>query len=312
VGVKPSRVPLFLLAAVALAAPALAQEKTKPPVFSTGTDVVNVTLTVRDAQGHLVSDLAREDFAVQEDGRPQAVQVFARAVQPGHDETLALDLGLVLDTSESMLKMLKLSQQAAVRFLESIPRARDLITIFFDEDIRLSRYDSENQQGLIERIETIKGGGWTALYDAIAVYLARVQDSNGRKILVLFTDGEDTRSAIGLGELLQTIRSSPVTIYPIGFMGGFPTGSTRLLQSRAFLQQIAEITGGQLFTPSTSKDLGLIYQKILDELSAQYVIGFVSDNQRRDGKFRKLKVDVRRDGMKVRHRMGYFAPGGSR
>ena len=309
---KPSRVPLFLLAAVALAAPALAQEKTKPPVFSTGTDVVNVTLTVRDAQGHLVSDLAREDFAVQEDGRPQAVQVFARAVQPGHDETLALDLGLVLDTSESMLKMLKLSQQAAVRFLESIPRARDLITIFFDEDIRLSRYDSENQQGLIERIETIKGGGWTALYDAIAVYLARVQDSNGRKILVLFTDGEDTRSAIGLGELLQTIRSSPVTIYPIGFMGGFPTGSTRLLQSRAFLQQIAEITGGQLFTPSTSKDLGLIYQKILDELSAQYVIGFVSDNQRRDGKFRKLKVDVRRDGMKVRHRMGYFAPGGSR
>ena len=311
-GVKPSRVPLFLLAAVALAAPALAQEKTKPPVFSTGTDVVNVTLTVRDAQGHLVSDLAREDFAVQEDGRPQAVQVFARAVQPGHDETLALDLGLVLDTSESMLKMLKLSQQAAVRFLESIPRARDLITIFFDEDIRLSRYDSENQQGLIERIETIKGGGWTALYDAIAVYLARVQDSNGRKVLVLFTDGEDTRSSVGLGELLQAIRSSAVTIYPIGFMGGFPTGSTRLLQSRAFLQQIAEITGGQLFTPSTSKDLGLIYQKILDELSAQYVIGFVSDNQRRDGKFRKLKVDVRRDGMKVRHRMGYFAPGGSR
>jgi Ca-activated chloride channel family protein len=310
--VSSPRVPVFLLAAAALAAPALAQEKAEPPVFSAGTDVVNVTLTVRDPQGHFVSDLTREDFAVQEDGRPQAVHVFARAVQPGHDETLALDLGLLLDTSESMLKMLKLSQQAAVRFLQSIPRARNLITIFFDEDIRLSRYDSENQQGLIERIETIKGGGWTALYDAIAVYLARVQDSNGRKVLVLFTDGEDSRSAVGLGDLLQTIRSSAVTIYPIGFMGGFPTGSTRLLQSRAFLQQIAEITGGQLFTPNTSKDLGLIFQKILDELSAQYVIGFVSDNQRRDGKFRKLKVDVRRDGLKVRHRLGYFAPGGGR
>jgi Ca-activated chloride channel family protein len=310
--VKSPRVPLFLLTAAALATPATAQEKTKPPIFSAGTDVVNVTLTVRDGRGHLVSDLTREDFAVQEDGRPQAVQVFARAVQPGHDETLALDLGLLLDTSESMLKMLKLSQQAAVRFLESIPRARDLITIFFDEDIRLSRYDSENQQGLIERIETIKGGGWTALYDAIAVYLARVQDSSGRKVLVLFTDGEDSRSSIGLGEVLQTIRSSAVTIYPIGFMGGFPTGSARLLQSRAFLQQIAEITGGQLFTPTTSKDLGLIYRKILDELSAQYVIGFVSDNQRRDGKFRKLKVDVRRHGLTVRHRTGYFAPGAGR
>jgi Ca-activated chloride channel homolog len=306
--VKFPPVPLFLLASAALAAPGLAQEKPPPPVFSAGTDVVNITLTVRDGQGHLVPDLTREDFVVQEDGRPQGVHVFARAVQPGHDETLALDLGLLLDTSESMLKMLKLSQQAAVRFLQSIPRARDLITIFFDEDIRLSRYDSENQQGLIERIETIKGGGWTALYDAIAVYLARVQESSGRKVLVLFTDGEDSRSAVGLGDLLQTIRSSTVTIYPIGFMGGFPTGSTRLLQSRAFLQQIADITGGQLFTPTTSKDLGLIYQKILDELSAQYVIGFVSDNQRHDGKFRKLKVDVRRNGLKVRHRLGYFAP----
>jgi Ca-activated chloride channel family protein len=314
------RAPAFLLLAAALATPlaARAQEKPQPadqqqaPVFSTGTDIVNVTVTVRDPQGRLLSDLKREDFVVQEDGRPQTVQVFARAVEPGESETLALDLGLLLDTSESMLKQLRLSQQAAVRFLQAIPRARDLITIFFDEDIRLSRYDSENQQGLIERIETIKGGGWTALYDAMALYIARVQDSTGRKVLVLFTDGEDSRSAINLGELLQTVRSSAVTIYPIGFMGSFPTGSTRMLQSRAFLQQMADITGGQLFTPATSKDLPGIYAKILDELSAQYVIGFVSDNQHRDGKFRKLKVDVRRDGLKVRHRTGYFAPDAKR
>ena len=304
------RVPLILLTAMALGLSAGAQEQPTQPVFSAGTDIVNITITVRDAQGRLVSDLTRADFAIQEDGRPQAVQVFARAVEPGHDDTLALDLGLLLDTSESMIKMLRLSQEAAVRFLQSIPRARDLITIFFDEDIRLSRYDSENQQGLIERIETIKGGGWTALYDAIAVYLVRVQDASGRKVLVLFTDGEDSRSAIPLGDLIQSIRSSAVTIYPIGIMGGFPSGSARLIQSRAFLQQIAEITGGQLFTPASSKDLGGIYQKILDELSAQYVIGYVSDNPRQDGKFRKLKVDVHRDGMKVRHRTGYFAPGG--
>ena len=226
----PGRLGLIFLAATATGLPALAQEKSEPPVFSAGTDIVNVTLTVRDGQGHLISDLTREDFAVQEDGRLQAVQVFARAVQPGHDETLALNLGLLLDTSESMLKMLKLSQQAAVRFLQSIPRARDLITIFFDEDIRLSRYDSENQQGLIQRIETIKGGGWTALYDAIAVYLVRVQDSSGRKVLVLFTDGEDSRSAIPLGDLIQTIRSSAVTIYPIGIMGDQVVLPSQMLQ----------------------------------------------------------------------------------
>ena len=316
----PPGCPAFLLFAAALATPLAARAQEKPrsadgpeaPVFATETDVVNVTVTVRDPQGRLLSDLKKEDFVVLEDGRPQTVHVFSRAVEPEPSETLALDLGLLLDTSESMLKQLRLSQQAAVRFLQAIPRARDLITIFFDEDIRLSRYDSENQQGLIERIETIKGGGWTALYDAIALYIARVQDSNGRKVLVLLSDGEDSRSAIGLGDLLQMVRSSAVTIYPIGFMGGFSSGSTRMLQSRAFLQQMADTTGGQLFTPATSKDLPAIYAKILDELSAQYVIGFVSDNQRRDGKFRKLKVDVRRDRLKVRHRVGYYAPDASR
>jgi Ca-activated chloride channel family protein len=311
--VTPGR-PVLLLFVAALATPAAAQEGAKPggtqegPVFEAGTDVVNVTLTVRDTQGRLVSDLKAEDFVIQEDGRPQAVHVFARAIEPGHNETLALNLGLLMDTSESMLKELRLSKEAAVRFLEAIPRARDLITIFFDEDIQLSRYDSENQQGLIERIAKLQGGGNTALYDAVAVYLTRVEDSGGRKVLVLFTDGEDSRSKIGLGELLRMVRSSAVTIYPIGLMGGFSTGSARLLQSRAILQQMAEITGGQLFTPAASKDLASIYQKILDELSAQYVIGFVSDNLRRDGKFRKLKVDVRRAGLKVRHRPGYFAP----
>jgi len=306
--VTPARLALLLVGAT-MVAPASAQEHASPqtPVFATGTDLVNVTVTVRDPKGRFVSDLKREDFVVQEDGRIQAVQVFARAVEPGHNDTLSLDLGLLLDTSESMLKQLKLSQEA-VRFLEAIPRAHDLITIFFDEDIRLSRYDSENQQGLIERIETMKAGGFTALYDAIALYMARVQDSTGRKVLVLFTDGEDTRSSIGAGELLQAIRSSAVTIYPIGMLGGFSSGSAQLLQSRAFLQQIAEVTGGQLFTPAASKDLAAVYQKILDELSTQYVIGFVSDNPRHDGKFRKLRVDVHRRGLAVRHRTGYYGP----
>ena len=179
-----------------------------------------------------------------------------------------------------------------MRFLESIPRARDLVTIFFDDDIRLSRYNSENQQGLFERIADAKGGGDTALYDAISVYLSRVQDASGRKVLVLFTDGEDTRSALSLGECLQLIRSSGVTIYPIAFTGGFPPGSARALRSKSVLEQMAELTGGAVFTPRSSKDLSGIYERILQELQAQYVLGYVSDDPARDGKFRRLKVDV--------------------
>ena len=255
-----------------------------------------------------MSNLKPEDFVVLENGRPQNVQLFARAVEPGLEDALALDLGLLMDTSASMLQQLRLSQEAAVRFLESIPRARDLVTIFFDDDIRLSRYNSENQQGLFERIADAKGGGDTALYDAISVYLSRVQESNGRKVLVLFTDGEDTRSALGLGEVLELIRSSGVTIYPIAFTGGFGTGSTRALRSKAVLEQMAEITGGAVYTPRSSKDLSGIYTRILQELQAQYVLGYVSDDPTRDGKFRRLKVDVAAKGLRVRHRSGYFAP----
>jgi VWFA-related protein len=282
------------------------QPTPRPPSFSAGLDMVNVTVTVRDAHGKLVTDLQLEDFVVKEDGRPQVVEVFARAHEPGQDEVLTLDLGMLLDTSTSMLEQLKLSQEAATRFLESVPRARELITIFFDHEIRVSKYDSENQQGLFDRIHAAKGGGDTALYDAIAVYLSRVEGQSGRKVLVLFTDGEDSRSELTLPEVMQLLRSSRVTVYPICFPS-FSPGSTRAVKSRAVLQQFADMTGGTLFNPSQSRDLAAIYQKILDELGAQYVLGYVSDNQRADGKLRRLVVDLsNRKDLKVRHRTSYM------
>jgi Ca-activated chloride channel family protein len=300
---------LALIATVQSAAPSPAEDKRAPaPVFPTKLEEVHLTVVVRDTMGRLVPNLKPEDFLVLENGRPQNVQLFGRAVEPGQEDALSLDLGLLMDTSASMLQELKLSQEAAVRFLESIPRARDLVTIFFDNDIRISRYNSENQQGLFGRIADAKGGGDTALYDAISVYLSRVQDASGRKILVLFTDGEDTRSALGLGDVLQLIRASGVTIYPIAFTTGFSPGSARALRSKSVLEQMAELTGGQVFTPRSSKDLAGIYTRILDELKAQYVLGYVSDDQTRDGKFRHLKVDVAAKGLRVRHRAGYYAP----
>jgi Ca-activated chloride channel homolog len=299
---------LVLLAALGAAASAPAQQS-PPPVFSVEAEAVNVTVTVRDEKGKLVTDLTRADFEVFEEGRLQKVHVFARAFEPGQDETLALDLGLLLDTSTSMLQELKLSQQAAARFLETVPRARELFTIFFDEEIRLSRYDSENQQGLFDRIHAAKGGGNTALYDAIAVYLSRVQDASGRKVLVIFSDGQDSKSSLNLDEVLRLLRAGSVTVYSIGFMGGFRPGSPDALKSRAFLQQVSDLTGGQVFTPQKSADLAEIYRKIIEELEAQYVLGFSSEGAA-DGKFRRLRVEVKRKGLKVRHRSGYtrYAP----
>jgi Ca-activated chloride channel family protein len=255
-----------------------------------------------------VSDLSADDFVVFEDGQPQSLELFARGTEEGQEEALALDLGLLLDTSESMAKQMKLTRESALRFLDAVPRARDLLVIFFDQDIRISRYDSEHQQGLIDRIVDMKGSGNTALYDAITVYLSRVEESQGRKVLVLFTDGEDSRSLTSLSELTALVRSSNVMVYAISFAGSsFSLGSNRYVSARSFLAHLAETTGGDIFTPASPRDLPGVYQKILNALAGQYVIGFVSDNPKRDGKFRKLRIEAKDKSraLKIQHRLGY-------
>lgn len=298
-------VPAALAVGVLLLA-AAATRAQQAPVFRTGVDVVNVTVAVHDERGRLVTDLAVPDFKLYQDGRPQEIRVFARAFEPGRDELLALDLGLLMDTSQSMVQNLKLSRLAATRFLDAVPRARELITVFFDEDIRVSRYDSESQQGLMERIQDVTGGRNTCLYDAIAVYLSRIQGTSGRKVLVLFTDGEDSQSELTQMEMNRLVRTSPVTIYSIAFSPDGITSSTRAAKGRRVLEHLADLTGGTVFAPSSYKDLPGIYDKILDELKGQYVLGFVPDRPTEAGRYNKLKVEVTREGLKVRHRAGYL------
>ncbi len=215
---------------------------------------------------------------------------------------------MLFDTSESMRKDLKLSQESAIRFLDAIPRARDLLLIFFDRDIRISRYNSENQQGIFGRILEAKGEGFTALYDAIAVYVSRIAETPGRKVLVIFTDGDDTTSQVPPHEVQRLVRSTEVTIYPVAFPGAHRPSSADALRARSFLVSLAEASGGRVFQPAASRELAGIYQSILDELGTQYVLGYVSDNPKHDGKFHRITVELKRPGLKVRHRPGYEAP----
>jgi Ca-activated chloride channel family protein len=295
------------LALVAGSALGAAADRQRVAVFGVDLDVVKVTVSVEDKAGRNVRDLTREDFVIRENGRVQHPQVFARAFDAGHDENLALDLAVLFDTSESMLDVLKLSQRAATRFLEGIPRARDLLVVFFDQDIRISRYQSEQQQGLFNQIHTLESGGNTALRDAIAACLSRLASGQGRHAMVLFTDGDDTFSRIGYGELMRLVRSSAVTVYPV-LISGETRGKDAARMARAFVGSLADVTGGRVFAPKSTARLSEVYQTILEDLEGQYVIGYVSANSSRDGKFRKLKIKVKRKGLKVRHRQGYYAP----
>jgi VWFA-related protein len=109
--------------------------------------------------------------------------------------------------------------------------------------------------------------------------------------------------------VLRLLRTSEVvTVYPIEFVGERRPGSTEALRAHAFLAALAEATGGRVFQPHASKDLAAIYQSILDELGSQYVIGYVSDNPARDGKFRKITLEAKRPDVKLRYRPGYQLP----
>jgi VWFA-related protein len=305
---------------LSLALQAAANKAQDPPVFrprvpltfAAEARTVNLTVTVRGVDGKYARDLTAKDFAVFEDDKRQDIRFFARVFDPsradddgqeGAPDPTAIDLGMLFDTSGSMEEVLRLSQNAASSFLEAIPRARTLTTVFFDSDIRLSKYNSESQQGLFNRINKAKSGGETLLRDAMAVYLSRISDDPGRQIVVLFTDGEDTRSLISIPELKDLVRSSTVTIYPILF-GGKYSNSASALQAKGFMRELADLTGGEVFNPRTFKDLQPIYDGLLDEFAAQYVIGYVPQGDPTPGEHR-LRVEVDRNGAKVRHRRGY-------
>jgi VWFA-related protein len=277
------------------------------PVFRAGVDLVNLGVTVIDKKGNLVTDLGPDDFEVYEDGVRQTPRYFV--VNGGADQLgPALHLGLLLDVSESMGDDMKFTKTAAVKFLNTLVDAVDVTIVDFDTEVRVARYEQSEFARLIERIRQGKATGWTALYDAVGVYLDGAAGQDGRKIMLLYTDGGDTRSSMSLSDLLGLLKASDVTVYAIGELEHAPPSAAT--EARMVLQRIAETTGGQAFFPVSVRELDHVYEKVLAEIRAQYLIGYLSTNQKTDGAWRKVDVKVTRKdgrGYRVRMRKGYFA-----
>jgi Ca-activated chloride channel family protein len=272
-------------------------------VFRGGVDLVTFGVTVTDRRGNLVTDLDQNDFEIVEDGRPQTIQYFAPG---GGDEELGrLHAGLMLDTSASMERDLNLARSAAIKFLNLLPRSEDITLVDFDTEVRVTRYPQRDFARVVERIRNRKPEGWTALYDALGVYLDGASSQSGRPVLVMYTDGADSRSSLSYQETLDLLKASQATVYAVGLVEN--SGSLRM-DSRMRLQQMAETTGGQAFFPAALKDLDATYAKVLDEIRAQYQLGYASTNLATDGHWRKVDVKVKRADVKVRTRKGYFAP----
>jgi Ca-activated chloride channel family protein len=211
----------------------------------------------------------------------------------------------MLDTSGSMEADLKLARSAAIKFLNLLPEAEDITLVDFDTEVRVTRYPQRDFARLVERIRMRKSAGWTALYDALGVYLDGADGRDGRTVLVMYTDGADSRSELNFGEIMELLRASQVTVYAVGLVEH--AGSARH-ELRMRMQQMVEATGGQAFFPSALKDLDASYEKVLAEIKAQYLLGFASSNLAQDGSWRKVEIRVKRPNVKLRSRKGYFAP----
>jgi Ca-activated chloride channel family protein len=277
-------------------------------VFRGGVDLVHFGVTVTTRSGELVTDLSRDDFVILEDGRPQTLQQFApgQSGDPADGQDLAdLHPGLLLDTSGSMERDLRLARTAAIRFLNLLPTSEDITLVDFDTEVRVTRYPQRDFPRMVERIRSRKAEGQTALYDALGVYLDGASEQSGRPVLVIYSDGLDSGSRLSFGEAIDLLKVSHATVYAIGLLDH--SGGARM-RSRLELEQIAATTGGLALFPHSQDELDDFYSRILREIRAQYQLGYVSSNLTTDGRWRKVEVKVTRPGLKVRARGGYFAP----
>jgi Ca-activated chloride channel family protein len=287
---------------LAFLAPLAAQQ----PTFRVETDLVNFGVTVTDRRGTFLTDLTAEDFEIFEGGKKQTLKYFTR----GDDTAAAPDLhvGLLFDTSGSMGEDIQLARSAAIRFLNTLTDAKDITLVDFDTEVRVSRFGQQDFPRLVERIRGRKPEGFTAMYDALGLYLQDDVD-DGRKILVLFSDGGDTRSTIGFADVMTLVRASDVTVYAVGFVENQPSNARG--QQRLRLTQIAQESGGEAFFPSSMKQVDAAYDKIVAQIRAQYSLGYVSNSTAFDGRWRKVEIKVRRPDLKdlrIQTRKGYFAP----
>jgi Ca-activated chloride channel family protein len=286
----------------ALAVPGLAQ-----PVFRGGVETVRLGVAVVDKAGQAVGTLDRGDFTILEDGHPQDLQLFTPAGASDADRP-PLHIGLLFDTSGSMTQDLAMARTAAVKFCNMLQRAEDITLVDFDTEVRVARFGQADFPRFVERLRNRKPDGWTALYDALGVYLDGTSFQTGEKVLVAFTDGGDTRSVMSFSDALTALKAADVTVYVVGFLEN--QGARETLEQRMKLQAIADATGGLAFFPGTKKDIDLAYEQVLADVNGRYLLGYVSSNQANDGHWRKLEVRLTRGDLKaakIRARKGYFA-----
>jgi len=289
---------LLATTALALTATAGAQKQT----IKVSTETVAVYVTATDAEKRLVSDLVLEDFEILDNGKPVNINIFENKPVP-------ITVVVMIDTSGSITASLGLVKDGAEQFLlRLLPDDKAQVGEFSDK----IKFHPGNFIGDRDRLiyllkHELDFGYPTRLYDAVNESIERLLPVDGRKVVLVFTDGDDTASKIGVGKVMDRAREKDVMVYAVGLQVEYFNGQQRVRSSPdRGLKRLAEDTGGGYFELKKTAELGETFTRVAQELHSQYVLGFSPETL--DGKVHKLEVRVKKAGMNARARKTYIAP----
>ena len=266
---------------------------TRKVTFSAFEQVNRVILwvTVTDKDDNLITDLTQEQFRVYEDGDPQKIIDF-------YPEDRKITMAILVDTSGSMLDKMSEVHKASASFVETLRPEDQALVIDFDDKVFLIQDLTNDHKELQTAITSTKPMGQTSIYDALHASYRKIGKIDGRKAIILLSDGEDTSSLFSFDRVLEEAKGNNTMIYTIGL-------GSRI--DRGVLKRFASFTGGRAFFVEDASELAEVYARIAAELRTQYYLTYSTDNDEWDGRWIKIKVDAPDTDLRIRARRGYFA-----
>jgi Ca-activated chloride channel homolog len=265
---------------------------------------VRVVFTVTDRHGHYIKDLKRDEFRVIDDRKPAELRSFRS------ETDLPLQVGLLVDASNSVRDRFKFEQEAAIEFLNAIirPRYDKAFVVGFDATPEVTQDFTDNTEGLSKGVRMLRAGGGTAMYDALYFacrdkLLKQEQTGPVRRAIILLSDGDDNLSHVTREEAIDMAARAEVIVYTISTnISGMKDKGDKVLE------RIAEATGGRAFFPFQMRDVSDAFLSIQEELRSQYAVAYKPANFSTDGRYRTIEILAQDRGLKVRTRKGYYAP----
>jgi VWFA-related protein len=255
-------------------------------------DAIRITATVTGRGNRFIRNLKAADFRIYEDGAPQPITAFV-------SDDIDLEIIVAVDVSGSMTKSMPTVKAAVKKFLTKL-RPKDVVTVmsFNDRPYIIARPAAALEDRL-KAVDRLRPWGGTSLYDTMLKALSQLGTQQGRQVIVVFTDGEDRDSRVPIETAERTLESNDALVYAIG-LGRAPD----MAELRKVLERISEKSGGRAFFEDLDK-LDEVFGDIITDLSNQYLLMFRPNDERHDGRWREIRVDVPGQDYKVRHKKGY-------